>query len=236
MTNLTTTDIALHNSHMNTSHMNTGHMNTQKTNPKFWDKLADKYSKLPVGDIAAYERTLLRTSAHLKLDDHMLELGCGTGTTALKLSDQVRHITATDISKGMLDIADRKKLEQGVTNVDFSQKSVGDLPFGETYDVIFASSLLHLVDDLEDSLARIYASTEPNGLFISKTVCLKGQNFLFPILIPLMKLIGKAPDVAFITGDELEAAVKKAGFEIIESDDHNVKPACRFIVARRGHR
>lgn len=219
------TDLALHNEPMNSTE--------PKTNPKFWDKLSDKYSKHPVGDEAAYERTLERTGAHLKPDDHILELGCGTGTTALKLANQVRHITATDISQGMLDIATRKKLEQGTTNVDFMQKSVGDLPFGETYDVVFASSLLHLLDDLEDSLARIYASVEPGGLFISKTVCLKGQNFIYPIVIPLMKLIGKAPNVYFLTGDELEITIRKAGFEILESDDHNKKPACRFIVARR---
>jgi ubiquinone/menaquinone biosynthesis C-methylase UbiE len=203
-----------------------------KTNPKFWDKASAKYSKSPVSDPAAYAHTLDRTRFYLKPDDHMLELGCGTGTTALTLSDQVRHITATDISQNMLDIADRKKHEQGINNVDFVQKSVEDLPFGETYDVLFASSLLHLLTDLEDGLARIRQSIEPDGLFISKTVCLKKQNPIFPILIPIMRFFGLAPYVNFITGDELEIAVKQAGFEIIESGDHNAKPACRFIVAR----
>lgn len=207
-------------------------INTQNKTAKFWDKLSDKYAKNPVSDPAAYERTLDRTCSYLKPDDHMLELGCGTGTTSLKLSDQVRHITATDISNRMLEIADHKKLEQGITNVDFMQKGVEDLPFGETYDVIFASSLLHLLTDLDDSLSRIRQSIEPGGLFISKTVCLKKQNPIYPIVIPIMRLFGKAPYVNFITGNEMEAAIKKAGFEIIESDDHNTKPACRFIVAR----
>lgn len=219
------TDLVIQNRQMNA--------NAPKTNPKFWDKLSVKYSKHPVGDPAAYEHTLARTGAYLKLDDHVLELGCGTGTSALKLSDQVRHITATDISQNMLDIATAKKLEQGTTNVDFAQRSVGDLPFGETYDVVFASSLLHLLDDLPDSLNRILASIEPGGLFISKTVCLKGQNILYPIMVPLMRLLGKAPHVYFFTGDEIENAIRDAGFEILESDDHNTKPACRFVVARR---
>lgn len=219
------TDLAIQNKQID--------IKVPKANPKFWDKISDKYSKLPVGDPAAYEHTLARTRTHLKPDDHMLELGCGTGTTALTLSDQVRHITATDISQGMLDIADRKKLEQGINNVDFMQKGVDDLPFGETYDVIFASSLLHLLEDLDEALARIFASVEPGGLFISKTVCLKGKNFIYPILIPLMRLIGKAPYVSFLKGSELEVAVRNAGFEIIVSEDHNKKSGSQFIVARR---
>lgn len=204
-----------------------------KSDQTFWNKLSDKYSKHAVGDPAAYEYTLERTRSYLKPDDHMLELGCGTGTTALKLADQVRHITATDISEKMLEISARKTLEQGVTNIDFIQKGVEDLPFGETYDVVFASSLLHLVHDLEGSLARIYSSVEPGGLFISKTVCLKGKGFYFPILISFMRLIGKAPPVYFLKGNELEADVKKAGFEIVESEDHNKKSGSQFIVARR---
>lgn len=213
--------------------INTPMTKAQKNDAKFWDKLSVKYSKHSVGDPAAYEHTLARTRAYLKPDDHMLEIGCGTGTSALKLADQVRHITATDISQSMLDIATTKTHEQGTTNVDFIQKGVEDLPFGETYDVVFASSLLHLLDDLPGSLARILASVEPGGYFISKTVCLKGQNILYPIMIPLMRLLGKAPRVYFYTGDQIENAVRDAGFEILEADDHNTKPACRFIVARR---
>lgn len=225
MPELTQNVLTRHNQEMNNT--------AAKANPKFWDKIADTYSKSPVGDPAAYQHTLSQTRRYLKPDDHMLELGCGTGTTALILADQVRHITATDISQGMLDIAAGKKLAQGVTNVDFVQKGVGDLPYGETYDVVFASSLLHLLDDLEDSLARIYAAVEPGGLFISKTVCLKGKNFIYPILIPLMKLIGKAPNVYFYTGLEMEAAIRKAGFQIILSEDHNRKSGSQFIVAKR---
>lgn len=199
---------------------------------RFWTKLSAKYAKSSIGNMDAYAHTLERTASHLKQSDHMLELGCGTGTTAMRLADHVRHITATDFSEGMIDIAKQKQAEQGTSNVDFVVKSVESLPTHETYDVIFASSLLHLVPDLDEALARIHSSVEPGGLFISKTVCLKGQNPIFPIILPLMRLVGKAPFVNFFTGDELEAKMRKAGFEIIESDDHNHKPACRFIVAR----
>lgn len=200
---------------------------------KFWDKLARKYAARPIGDLKAYEYTLERTKTYLKPDDHMLEIGCGTGTTSLLLSGDVKHITAQDVSSSMLDIAMEKQIEQGITNVSFQQSSVEDLPHHNTYDIVFASSLLHLIDDLDDGLERIHASVEPGGLFISKTVCLKGQGWYFAPLLAIMRFVGYAPYVNMISGDELSARIRGAGFEIIENEDHNRKPSCRFIVAQR---
>lgn len=199
----------------------------------FWTKSAQKYAKSPIANQQAYEHTLARTKSYLKPEHHMLELGCGTGSTALILAEHVKHLQATDFSKGMIDIAKQKQAELGVSNLDFAEKSVEDLPIYETYDVIFASSLLHLVDDVQDSLRRIADSLEPGGLFISKTACLKGKIPIFQMIVPLMQLIGKAPHVNFFSGAELEQMIVDAGFEIIEADDHNKGPNCRFIVAER---
>ena len=45
----------------------------------FWDKIAPKYAKDPINDVASYEYTLGRTLSYLTEDDSVLELGCGTG-------------------------------------------------------------------------------------------------------------------------------------------------------------
>ena len=49
---------------------------------RFWDRLAAGYAKKPVPDEEAYARTLERVRAHLTPNDRVLELGCGTGTSA----------------------------------------------------------------------------------------------------------------------------------------------------------
>ena len=56
---------------------------------KFWDGIAEKYAKRPISDMAAYEYTLGRTRSYLKPEDQVLELGCGTGSTALLLAGDV---------------------------------------------------------------------------------------------------------------------------------------------------
>src|SRR6204780_2770458 len=43
-----------------------------------------------------------------------LDLGCGTGATAIRLARLVIHVTAVDCSAAMLDIARRAALEGGV--------------------------------------------------------------------------------------------------------------------------
>ena len=53
---------------------------------------APKYAKSPIKDVPAYEYTLGRTRSYLKPTDAVLELGCGTGGTALKLADAVAHL------------------------------------------------------------------------------------------------------------------------------------------------
>ena len=60
---------------------------------KFWDGIAEKYAKSPIRDIESYEHTLQRTVSYLKPTDQVLELGCGTGRTALRLSGRGLHRT-----------------------------------------------------------------------------------------------------------------------------------------------
>jgi ubiquinone/menaquinone biosynthesis C-methylase UbiE len=85
----------------------------------------------------------------------VLELGCGTGTTALHHAPHVKHIRAVDISAKMLEIARAKAEAAGVTNVTFETASVEDLrSTAETYDVVMVHSLLHLLDDRAAALAE----------------------------------------------------------------------------------
>jgi ubiquinone/menaquinone biosynthesis C-methylase UbiE len=69
--------------------------------------------------MGGYEETLARTRSFLHAEDHLLEIGCGTGSTALKLAPSVRQITATNVSGGMLGIANGKLQKTGLKNLAF---------------------------------------------------------------------------------------------------------------------
>ena len=65
---------------------------------KFWDKIADQYSKESIADEAAYQKKLQVTQEYLKPHMEVLEFGCGTGSTAIIHAPYVKHIRAIDYS------------------------------------------------------------------------------------------------------------------------------------------
>jgi ubiquinone/menaquinone biosynthesis C-methylase UbiE len=94
-------------------------------NAGFWDRIAKCYSKKSVPDQRVYEAKLERTTGYLRPTDIILEIGCGTGTTAIHLSRQVESIRATDISEQMIEIARMKARTGQIDNVPFDVESAG---------------------------------------------------------------------------------------------------------------
>jgi len=86
---------------------------------RFWNRIAERYARKPVADIAAYKTKLAKTQSYLKPSDNVLEIGCGTGTTAIYHAPAVTRIHATDISPKMISIGVEKAQKKGITNIEF---------------------------------------------------------------------------------------------------------------------
>ncbi|MCE7997893.1 MAG: class I SAM-dependent methyltransferase [Rhodobiaceae bacterium] len=201
---------------------------------RFWDQTAEKYAASPIKDQVAYEHTLAETRKYLNSGDDLLEIGCGTGGTALLLADAVSHITATDISANMISIGAQKAAAQSVANVEFIQATPADTKLAtKSYDAITGFNILHLLPDLEGDLLALRARLKPGGVLISKTPCISDWKWsaLGRIAIPIMQFFGKAPYVCFLKGSDVEDKIEAAGFEIIVSENHNA--FSRFIVAKK---
>ncbi len=200
---------------------------------KFWSKLAPKYAKTPIKNQAAYQAKLDITQSFFTPQTRLLEVGCGTGTTALYHAPHVAAVLATDISPAMLDIARDKQSATGIDNVRFEELNLDVDPIAETdFDVAMAHSILHLVHDLPGALGKLHDALNTGGILVTSTVCIGDWNPLFRPLIGIMKLIGKAPHVSLLTEKSLTAEITNAGFEIIPQDRVAGGDAV-FIVARK---
>ncbi|KKB85043.1 ubiquinone biosynthesis protein UbiE [Devosia limi DSM 17137] len=204
---------------------------------QFWDKSSRGYARSAVADPAAYERTLRRTRDYLRAGDHLLELGCGTGSTALHLADAVQTYQATDISPGMIAIAEEKRALHPVPGLSFRAATAETLaPAAGGYDAILGFNYLHLVRDVPATLRHIHDLLAPEGLFISKTACLGDMNPLIRlVLLPIMSAIGKAPTVTAFTAQQLAQMLTASGFDILVTENHasKGKDSRPFIVARK---
>ena len=209
----------------------------------FWDRAARKYAADPIDDLAGYEHTLAQVAVRLRRNQSVLEIGCGTGTTALRLAGSVRNYVACDISPGMITIAKEKLARQPVQALHFvvadaqmppTAPDIGVSPV-KRFDVALAFNVLHLVPSLDTTLLAIRRVLPAGGLFISKTACVREMNPLVAwVAIPVMRAIGKAPDVLVFDARELQKALERNGFhvEVVQRHGTRGKDIRVFMVAR----
>ncbi len=204
---------------------------------RFWDRIALKYAADPIADMAGYEVTLRRVQGLLSADQDVLEIGCGTGTTALRLAPFARRLLATDFSAGMIAIAREKLAAQPVPQLSFAVADADTPMAGQgEYDVVLAFNVLHLMADLDRALELAVQTLRPGGLLISKTACISEMNPLIPYLaLPLMRAVGKAPHVLCFSADMLQSAIARQGMDIVSVERHGTrgKDIRVFILARK---
>ena len=186
-----------------------------KDGSTFWDKTAKKYAAKPVPSQEVYEEKLKLTRELFTPDMNVLEIGCGTGTTALIHAPNVNSITATDFTTEMIKIAKEKAKDKNQTNIRFAQESVQEMDYPKNeFDIIMAHSILHLVEERELVLSKIYHSLRPGGYFVTSTGCIGGVFKIFKPLWYLGFLIGKLPFLGWFTKSELKKQVTDLGFTI----------------------
>lgn len=198
-----------------------------RSSQNFWDKIARKYAAQPIKDEKSYQKKLEITRSYMKPDMHLLEIGCGTGSTAIKHAPHVAAVRAVDISENMLDIAREHAAEAGVSNIMFERNAIEDMELQpESYDMALALSILHLLEDWQSAIRRIFDALKPGGLFITSTVCIKDGFGLLGHMIPVMRFFGLAPFVAQFSAKDLESDFKAAGFDI----EINSKPGHKGVA------
>ena len=202
-------------------------------NTEFWNKRADKYSQRPVSDEATYEAKLEKTREYFRPDMDVLEIGCGTGSTALAHAPYVRHVLATDFSTRMIEIGRDKAKAAGIDNVTFEALSADGLDVPDaSFDAVLAHNLLHLVEDKEQVIADVHRMLRPGGVFISSTACLGDMMLVLRLIIPVGRFLRLFPLVKVFSADAFKESLEEAGFEI-DYEWQPKKNAALFLICRK---
>ena len=199
----------------------------------FWDKIAKSYSKRPIADEASYQKKLHVTREYFRPDMEILEFGCGTGSTAIAHAPYVKYIQAIDISSKMIEIAQGNADAENIKNVTFERSGIEEFSApDQAFDAALGLSILHLLENKEDVLAKVHKMLKPGGIFVTSTACLGDTMKFFKIIAPIGKFFGLMPLVKVFTTKELEDSLTDAGFEI----DYQWQPGkgkAVFIVAKK---
>lgn len=110
-------------------------------------------------------RVHARLNAHFFPGCHVLELGCGTGEDTLHLANQGIHVTATDNSPKMLEIARHKTQNNLLVRVIELDLRDLTLPDAEIFDGAFSNfGPLNVLDDWKPLARWLAAHVKPGGI------------------------------------------------------------------------
>jgi len=187
---------------------------------KFWDFLAKNYDQ-GEGD-PGKRQDLEIIHKYLQPNDTVLELACGTGTLAIQIAGWVKEVHGIDISGNMITTEERKASAQHIVNTHFAHTTIFEARYPEeSFDVVLAFNILHLMENVSPVLARINALLKPGGVFISSTPCLgEKRSWINRLLSPLFMVpsrMGVIPYVRLYKSSELEGYFTQANFQTIET-------------------
>jgi SAM-dependent methyltransferase len=120
------------------------------------------------------ERSIKEVLERARPDDVLLEIGCGTGTEAIRISKQVRGVVATDISSSMIALLQRKigarKLGNKVQALQMRAIDVARardyLPGGKARVAYSFNGALNCELELPRFPRELWNVLEPGGLFV----------------------------------------------------------------------
>ena len=97
----------------------------------------------------------------------VLDLACGTGEPGISLASRVGpegRVTALDLSADLLEIADGRARQRGLTNFSTCQSDAHNLPFPEnSFDLVACRFGVMFFTDVRNALAEIHRVLKPGG-------------------------------------------------------------------------
>lgn len=152
-----------------TIEVSTGMKDAQSSNEAVqsqFSRQAQKYEASPVhanGEDLAW----IVEAAALTGTERVLDVGTGTGHTAMALSQRARTVAGADLTERMVESATSLAEKRGLVNVQFVVSDVVRMPFPSSYfDLVTCRFAAHHFIDPDGAVAEIARVLKPGGRII----------------------------------------------------------------------
>ena len=194
-----------------------------------FDELAQSYSGSAIDFIRDKRLNLIKK--HIKKDDRILEIGCGSGNLLRFI--ECNNIHGLDISKNMI-----KEAKKSVLSGNFSVGDAENLPYDDNFfDKVIISEVLYYLPNLDKAIKEASRVLKKDGLLLITTLN-KKYNFVKTI-VNLFKIgVHDNISMSYISFKNIRKTLEK-GFKIekVSSIPIKLMPArismIFFIAARK---
>lgn len=136
----------------------------------FWDKVAGIYDITESLNGKVYKAMLRGVKQIVPEGAKVLDCAAGTGELSVAASEKAESVVCTDLSLAMLEQARKKCKKLGIGNITFEERDIFHMSDeDETYDIVMAGNVLHLVDNPEEAVKELYRVTKKGGKIILPT-------------------------------------------------------------------
>lgn len=143
--------------------------NEEINKAKFWDKVASVYSiftNLVNGRVHVKLKKLVEEQ--IDSTDKVLECACGNGMLTEVIAKRCKEVVATDVSKKMLMVAQRKLKK--FNNIKWEEGNILNISYADnTFDKVIAGNVIHLLDDPAKAVKELVRVCVPNGIVMIPT-------------------------------------------------------------------
>lgn len=107
---------------------------------------------------------LLIELAEVKQTDNILDVACGPGLVACEFAAHCSHVTGIDITPAMIEQAQKRQTEKGLTNLRWSVGEALPLPYADnSFSLVITRYSYHHFLDPRAALAEMIRVCKPSG-------------------------------------------------------------------------
>ena len=157
----------------------------------------------------------------LRENSHVVDLGCGTGSSALMIARELPHrVSGVDPSALNIERARERQQEAGPTvgQLQFLNGDAANLPFRDNeLDAILAECSFSLVPDQAAALAEFRRVLRPGGLFAISDMAVRGTlpEDIAQVIAPWTCLVNAHDRAAY------QEMFEQNGFELLSFADES---------------